>query len=109
MSVEWGTRRPHSWLLHEFFDLAFDGGGPHVVAFDVEVEEVRHDFFGQCAIGLEEGVADVHEVDAFAVCAASEEIVRGEVLLAHFVLLGGTTREDSEEQYFGFRIIFRWC
>ncbi len=88
-------------LLHEIGDLVFDGGGPEFVAFGAEVEEVGHDVFGESAVGLEEGGADVHEGDGFAVGEGLEEIVDGGVVDAEFV--GGffAAWEDAEEEDLG--------
>ena len=67
------------------------------------MEQVGHDFFGEGAIGLEEGGCHVEEIDIFAVDERLAEAVDFIVEAAHFIVFARGTREDIVEDDFGLR------
>ena len=54
-------------LFHQLCQFGRDGVGPDLVTLGGEMQKVRHDFLGQGAVGLEELVADIQEINIFAI------------------------------------------
>lgn len=85
--------------LQQFGELALHGVEPELVACGGEVQVVGHDVFGDGAVGLEKGLADIEEEDLLAVVEAGE----GGVDLGE--LRGGVAPEvvgaDEEDEGFG--------
>ena len=72
-----------------------------MVALFVGVKEVGHDFFGEGAIGLEEGGRHVEEIDIFAIDQRLAKAVDFIIEAAHFIFFARGTREYIVEDDFG--------
>ena len=62
------------------------------------MQQVGHHRFRQLAVVVEEGCVDVQEVHAFSIGEASDALVDPVVDLSELVIVGGSARENSQQQ-----------
>src|SRR5262245_59471287 len=87
---------PSSRLVEQGPERRLHGVGPDPVALAAQVQVVRHDFPRDRAVGLQEGLADIEELDVGAVVEPGDLGVDGVELLAECVRLL-PAREDAQE------------
>jgi len=63
--------------IYHFVEQRLHGIGPDFVACGGEVAEIRHDFGGDAAVGLEEVRADVEVADSLAVVQGDRRRING--------------------------------
>ncbi len=92
-----------SFFPQKFLDCRFHGLGPPLVALLVRVQQVGHDILGQLAVGSEERLVDVQEVDSLVVGQVADQVVDPVVNFPQRVIALGASREDGQQQDFRFR------